>query len=429
MRWWSASRSTAAWWSTRWSGAGYRVYGVNPLAVSRYRERHTTSGAKSDAADAKLLADLVRTDRHNHRPLAGDSDAGERDPGARPGPSGPDLDAPAPGERPALGPARLLPGRPCGLRHRSGLGRCAGDPRHRPDARERPARSRAPRSPRALRRGGRERNLERRAAEIQQALRAEQPEGGGSRWPTPSAPASAARVAVLVSLNQQIAALERELGEHFDRHPDAEILRSLAGLGPVLGARVLGEFGDDPNRFADARGRKAYAGTAPITKASGRSLVVLARVARNRRLADACERWAFCSLTAQPGRTALLRRPARPRQDPLPGHPPARQPLGRDPPRLPGAPRGLPRGGRLARASALRLGRLTLPAVGYLGARCLQSPGTSPTSTEVEPGSRSPRTHRDPRLVRRDMGLETPEHLGDHMGSHSDQTPLARPRA
>ena len=55
-------------------GAGYRVYAVNPLAASRYRDRHTTSGAKSDAGDAKLLADLVRTDRHNHRPLAGDSD-------------------------------------------------------------------------------------------------------------------------------------------------------------------------------------------------------------------------------------------------------------------------------------------------------------------------------------------------------------------
>jgi hypothetical protein len=113
--------------------------------------------------------------------------------------------------------------------------------------------------------------------------------------------ASAARVAVLMSLNAQIAELERALGEHFDRHPDAEILRSLPGLGPVLCARVLGEFGDDPNRFCDARGRKAYAGTAPITKASGRSLVVLARVARNRRLADACERWAFCSLSQSAG--------------------------------------------------------------------------------------------------------------------------------
>ncbi len=106
---------------------------------------------------------------------------------------------------------------------------------------------------------------------------------------------------MIVSLNQQISELERAMSEHFDRHPDAEILGSLAGLGSVLGARVLGEFGDDPNRFGDARGRKAYAGTAPITRASGRSRVVLARVVRNRRLADACDRWAFCSLTASPG--------------------------------------------------------------------------------------------------------------------------------
>src|SRR5258708_33230070 len=57
--------------------AGYEIYAINPLSVSRYRDRHGTSGAKSDRADAKLLADLVRTDRHNHRPLAGDSDLSE----------------------------------------------------------------------------------------------------------------------------------------------------------------------------------------------------------------------------------------------------------------------------------------------------------------------------------------------------------------
>jgi len=55
-------------------GVGYRIYAVNPLAASRYRDRHTTSGAKSDAGDAKLLADLVRTDRQNHRPVAGDTE-------------------------------------------------------------------------------------------------------------------------------------------------------------------------------------------------------------------------------------------------------------------------------------------------------------------------------------------------------------------
>jgi transposase len=284
------------------AGAGYRVYAVNPLAASRYRDRHATSGAKSDAGDAKLLADLVRTDRHNHRPLAGDSAEASairvlarahqglvwmrqrqvnglrsalRDyfPGALAA-FGTDL-----ASADALAILGIAP-TPQAARSLS-RARIAG----------------------ALSRAGRERNLERRAAEIQEALRTEQPQTADVVAEAYGA-AAAARVAVLVSLNQQIAALENTLAGHFDRHPDAEILRSLAGLGPVLGARVLGEFGDDPSRFADARGRKAYAGTAPITKASGRSRIVLARVARNRRLADACEWWAFCSLSASPGARA-----------------------------------------------------------------------------------------------------------------------------
>jgi transposase len=64
-------------WVGALTAAGYQVYAVNPLAVAHYRDRHHVSGAKSDASDAKLLADLVRTDRHNHRPIAGDSPDGE----------------------------------------------------------------------------------------------------------------------------------------------------------------------------------------------------------------------------------------------------------------------------------------------------------------------------------------------------------------
>jgi transposase len=60
-------------WVDALTAAGYRVFAINPLAVARYRDRHHVSGAKSDASDAKLLADLVRTDRHNHRRIAGDS--------------------------------------------------------------------------------------------------------------------------------------------------------------------------------------------------------------------------------------------------------------------------------------------------------------------------------------------------------------------
>ena len=85
---------------------------------------------------------------------------------------------------------------------------------------------------------------------------------------------------------------------------DAEIYRSQPGLGVVLGARVLAEFGDGRHRFADAKARKNYAGSSPITRASGRKKVVLARYARNRRLGDAVHQWAFCALKGSPGARA-----------------------------------------------------------------------------------------------------------------------------
>ena len=85
-------------------------------------------------------------------------------------------------------------------------------------------------------------------------------------------------------------------------------MRSLPGLGLVLGARVLGEFGDAPNRYKDGKRRRCYAGTAPITRASGTRRVVLARIARNRRLADALYLWAFSALTRSPGARALYDR-------------------------------------------------------------------------------------------------------------------------
>ncbi len=156
----------------------------------------------------------------------------------------------------------------------------------------------------ALRRGGRQRRVEERAVQIQVALRTEQLAG-----PDVVADAMGATVAALVAvigtLNDQIDGLEAGLADRFEQHPDAKVIRSLPGLGIILGGRVLGEFGDDPNRYADAKSRKNYAGTSPITKASGKRKVVLARYARNRRLADACYLWAFAALTASPGARAF----------------------------------------------------------------------------------------------------------------------------
>ena len=106
-------------WVDALTAAGYQVFAVNPLAAARYRDRHHVSGAKSDPSDAKLLADLVRTDRHNHRPIAGDSGAGRGDQGAGPGPPESDLGAHPSHQRAALGAARVLPSGAGGVR-RSG---------------------------------------------------------------------------------------------------------------------------------------------------------------------------------------------------------------------------------------------------------------------------------------------------------------------
>ena len=152
----------------------------------------------------------------------------------------------------------------------------------------------------ALRRAGRQRNIEARAGEIQAALRADYLHAPPAVARAYSAAARSA-IRLISAYTAEIAELEQALSEHFDQHPDTTIVRSLPGLGTILGARVLGEFGDDRTRFASPKSRKNYAGTSPITKASGRSRIVLARYARNRRLADAVEQWAFCSLTHSPG--------------------------------------------------------------------------------------------------------------------------------
>jgi transposase len=113
--------------------------------------------------------------------------------------------------------------------------------------------------------------------------------------------AVAALVGVISTLNRQLEQVSQQLQRHFELHPDAEIVRSLPGLGLILGARVVAEFGDDPTRYGHPKARKSYAGTAPITRASGKRQLVVARLARNRRLADACYQWAFSALQASPG--------------------------------------------------------------------------------------------------------------------------------
>ena len=111
-------------------------------------------------------------------------------------------------------------------------------------------------------------------------------------------------LAVLVVLDEQVTTLQKQVVAHFGRHPDTEILTSQPGLGPILGARVLAEFGDDPTRYATAKARKNYAGTSPITRTSGKTRIVAARYVHNDRLIDALMTQAFAALNASPGARA-----------------------------------------------------------------------------------------------------------------------------
>ena len=283
--------------------AGYQVYAINPLAASRYRERHSTSGAKSDPGDALVLAELVRTDRHNHRPVAGDSELAEAV----------KVLARAHQNLIWVRQRQLNTLRSTLREYYPAALEAFGDDLGSRDCLAVLGRAPTPalgkglsaaKIASAIRAAGRQRNVETRAGEIREHLR-------GVHLGAPAALAKAygaavkATVGILTEMNAQLAALEEELKGSFEAHPDAEIILSHPGLGIVLGARVLAEFGDDRTRYVDAKARKSYAGTAPITKASGKSKVVLARFARNHRLADACYLWAFSALSASPGARAF----------------------------------------------------------------------------------------------------------------------------
>ena len=158
-----------------------------------------------------------------------------------------------------------------------------------------------------LRKAGRQRNVAVTAAKIRAALGSEQLTARPGVIPAYPASTSAL-VAVLTAMVAQTEVLAGQVEQGFGQHPDAEIYRSQPGLGVILGARVLAEFGDDPDRYADAKSRKNYSGMSPITKASGTKQVVLARYARNRRLGDALFLQAYSALRASPGARAFYDR-------------------------------------------------------------------------------------------------------------------------
>ncbi len=287
-------------WVAALVASGYQVYAINPLQSARAREGHGVSGAKSDAGDAHVLADLVRTHSHQLRTVAGDSEQ-----------------ASAVKVLTRMHQTLIWDRTRHVLRLRSSLREFfpaaleAFEDLASPDVLELLIKAPEPSSAARLTRPqitaalarARRRDRETKTTAIMDALRTEHL----NQPPTIAAAYGAtvrALAALIATANEQITALEGQVEAYFGQHPDAEIYLSQPGLGPVLGARVLAEFGDDPSRYVGARARKNYAGTSPITRASGKKKVVLARYVRNNRLTDALHHQAFSALSGSPGARA-----------------------------------------------------------------------------------------------------------------------------
>ncbi|WP_406347088.1 IS110 family transposase [Streptomyces sp. NBC_00648] len=286
-----------------------KVFAVNPMAAARYRDRHGVSRKKSDPGDAFVLANILRTDMPMHRPLPADTDLACA------------IAVLARAQQDATWNRQQMSNQlrsllreyyPAALEAfapwQNGL--C------RPEAREllklAPTPAQAARPTRAqlraaFRRAGRSRGIEAEAERLRDVFRADY----AHQPPLVEDALGRQMLALLGQLEAACRAaddLAKAVEEVFPQHPDAEILTSFPGLGIQLGARVLVEIGDDRGRFADARGLKAYAGSAPVTRASGKKHYVGRRMVKNDRLNHAGYLWAFASIRASEGAGTHYRR-------------------------------------------------------------------------------------------------------------------------
>jgi transposase len=284
---------------------GRQVFAINPMAVSRYRDRHSVAGKKSDAGDALVLAHILRTDLAAHRPLPADSELAQA------------IAVLARAQQDAVWERTCAHNKLRSLlrEYYPGLLAAFADKRDgllRPEARAVLAAAPTPSAGAALtksqlrallRRAGRQRGLDAEATRIHTVLRAEQLR----QLPMVETAYGRQALALLRNLDTACANAD-DLADaattQFAQHPDAAIITSLPGLGALTGARLLAEVGDDRARFADARALKAYAGAAPVTRASGKNHTVSHRRIKNQRLANVGYLWAFAALTASPGARA-----------------------------------------------------------------------------------------------------------------------------
>jgi hypothetical protein len=282
--------------------AGRTVFAINPLAVSRHRDRYRSSRGKSDAFDAMVLANILRTDRDAHRPLPDDSEQVRA------------LQVLCRAQQDAIWDKITITNRIRALlkayfpaavaaferggKHRLESASCrtilatASTPGEAAALTER-------RLAVLLRRAGRKRGIDAEAARLHGYFHTEQ-------MRQPAAVEQAMGVALrglvrqLDAICDALAELETLIDAAFGAHPDGRIISSVPGLGVALGARLLAEIGDDHARFADGRALKAFAGAAPVTRASGRSTFVHARRAKNNRMAAVGYVWALAAVRHDP---------------------------------------------------------------------------------------------------------------------------------
>jgi transposase len=287
-------------WVTALRAAGYTVYAINPRQVSRYRGRHGTSGAKSDKADTHTMTDMVRTGSRQLPPVAGDSAGAEA------------IKVAARAHQTLIWErSRHLLRMRAALREYFPAALEAFGDLAAPDTLELLATAPDPASAARLTTGqitaalrrARRRGVPARTAAIVAVLHGEH-----MRQPQPLTEAYAAAVrsltVIIAALGGEIATMEQQVTASFRRHPDAAIYLSQPGTAEILGARELGESGDDPHRYASAKARKNCAATSPVTRQSGKKKIVMARFIRNDRLADALHGQAQSALRASPGARA-----------------------------------------------------------------------------------------------------------------------------
>ncbi|MEU3529932.1 IS110 family transposase [Streptomyces sp. NPDC038707] len=284
---------------------GRPIYAVNPMAAARYRERHTVSRKKSDHLDAMVLANILRTDADAHRQLPADSELAQAVAVLARAQQDAVWDRTQAGNKLRSHLREYFPGYLAAVQPITGG---FNAPLARTLLAAAPTPGQAARLSRiqlkaVLKRAGRQRGIEAEVERLHAALRVPQMR----QLPLVETAMGRQALALLGKFEAACVAadsLAEASVELFEQHPDAAVITSFPGLGALSGARVLAEIGDDRSRFADARALKAYAGSAPVTRASGKSHTVMVRRVKNQRLAAVGYVWAFASLTASPGARA-----------------------------------------------------------------------------------------------------------------------------